>query len=254
MKKLLYLLPVAVATMLAACEKSPLVHYDEGNTIYFKSARGTTGREPAPFDSINFTFMYVKGDTVVLPIPVSVAGKAQPVDRAFDVIADTGSTAEFGKHMSIASAVIRANSLNDTLFVKLFRTEDMKTNNLLMRLKLVPNQYFQTDMASRKVDNRIIPFHVFRVFVTARAIQPVRWLDAYFGVFTAKKARLMTDLFGFNFEADFNPPYGPTSNINFVTSGANAMHRYLQDMDAAGTPVFEEDGSKMTMGSFIANQ
>ncbi|WP_341835433.1 DUF4843 domain-containing protein [Chitinophaga pollutisoli] len=253
MNKRIYLLPVAFALMLGACKKSPLTQYDESSTIYFKAARGTTGREPSPNDSMAFSFLYMQADTFIVKIPVSVAGRAQAIDRPFEVVADTGSTAALGKHMTILSAVIRANSLNDTLFVKVNRTPDMATAKLLMRLKLKPNQYFGTDFAIRNLDTRKIQMDVYRIFVTSTAIQPERWLEAYFGKFSAKKAKLMTELFGFNFETDFNAPYGPTSSISFVTSGGGAMARYLQDMEDAGTPVYEEDGTKMAMGSVFNN-
>lgn len=251
MKKIIYFLPIAVAMLLGACKKSPLTQYDDSSTIYFKGARYTTGREPTPYDSVAFTFLYTKEDTVLLKVPVSVAGRPQPVDRPFQVVADTGSTAELGKHIIVASAVIRANSLNDTLYVKAVRTPDIGTQKLLLRLKLVPNEHFATNFAVREINQRDMPLDVFRFFITGTAIQPVRWLDAYFGKFTAKKAQLMTELFGFNFEKDFNPPYGPTSDISFVMSGGGAMVRYLQDMEDAGTPVLEEDGTKMIMGSFF---
>ncbi len=158
MNKRIYLLPIALILLMGACKKSPLTQYDESSTIYFKGARGTTGREPSPYDSVAFSFLYLKADTFIVKIPVSVAGRMHPTDRSFEVVADTGSTAVLGKHMTILSSVIRANSLNDTLYVKVLRTPDMVSEKLLMRLKLVPNSNFETNFAIRDMDTKKCPW------------------------------------------------------------------------------------------------
>lgn len=253
MKKLLYVIPIAAAMLLGACEKSPLTRYEEGNTIYFRNAGYMSGREPSPSDSLTYSFMYEKADTVFVVIPVSVAGKMQPVDRPYVVVADTGSTAAFDKEIILGPTVIRANRLNDTLLVKLVRTPQMKTETMLMRLKLLPNEHFETNFPDRSLSgvDRKLPYHVFRVYINDFMSRPTRWTDAYLGVYSIKKAQLLTELFGFDFEKDYVPPYGPTSQINFVMAGGYAMQRYLNEMEEAGTPVLEEDGSRMIMGDYV---
>lgn len=251
MKKLLNVLPIAAATLLGSCEKSPLTQYETGNTVYFTRARATA--ETNAVDSVFFSFFYEKADTVMIGIPVSVAGTVQPFDRSYSLEIDPTSQPMIGKEIILGEQRIRANRLNDTLFVKLARTERLKNTLMLLKMKLVPNEHFETNFPDRQLSSvaRKVPFHSFRIFMNDFASRPDRWLDAYLGVFSGKKAQMMTDMFGFDFEHDWVPPYGPTSQVNYVLAGAYAMQRYLNEMEAAGTPVLEADGSKMIMGTYV---
>lgn len=251
MKKLLNVLAIAAVFLLNACEKSPLTKYESGNTIYFTSAR--TVNESNAVDSVFFSFFYEKADTMIIAIPVSVAGMAQPFDRPYALEIDPDSRSMIGKEIFLGEQRVRANRLSDTLYVKLARTERLKNTLMLLTMKLLPNEHFQTNFPDRQLSSvaRKVPFHSFRIFMNDFASRPDRWLDAYLGPFSGKKAQLMTDLFGFDFEHDWVPPYGPTSAVTYILAGAYAMQRYLNEMDAAGTPVLEEDGSKMIMGTYV---
>lgn len=252
MKKILIAIVVAASGMVS-CKKESLLTFNSSSTIYFTQARQST--EGSAIDSSFYSFVYSKDDTMRLPILVSAIGKAETFDRPFTLVKeDSVSTAVEGTDYKIGPAIMRAGRLHDTVFITLYRTPELKNMVKYMRFKMLPNEHFQTDIPDRVLTsvNRRVPFHKYRVMFNDFASKPPIWIDAYLGPYSIKKTQLMTDLFNFDFANDWQKaPYGPTASINFVLAGAYAMQRYLNEMEAEGTPVLEADGTKMIMGSVV---
>lgn len=253
MKKILIAITVVASGMLASCKKEALLTFDSSSTIYFTLARNTT--EGSAIDSTFYSFVYSKDDTMRLPILISAMGKAETFDRPFTMVKeDSVSIAVEGTDYKIGPTVMRAGRLHDTVFITLYRTRELKDKIKYMRFKMLPNEHFQTDIPDRKLSSvaRTVPYHKYRVMFNDFASRPPIWIDSYLGPYSIKKTQLMTDLFNFDFANDWQkPPYGPTASINFVLAGAYAMQRYLNEMEADGTPVLEDDGTKMIMGSVV---
>ena len=158
------------------------------NYIYFdlpfvldRYGRETQQRE----DSIEYSFAMdpIEVTQHVFKIPVSTVGLAYNQDRSYrvEMVADSSDvTTDDWEAASIASPVIRANKLIDTLYVTVNRTPILKTTSRHIVFRILPNENFQlgtTDCQMAKIS------------VTDVLTPPDWWkkYQGYFGEFCREK-------------------------------------------------------------------
>lgn len=234
----------------AACKKQTLLTYNADDNIYFFYKRSNLRQ-----DSVDFSFAYSPATVTdsILNIQVAVTGAPVNTDRSFTIAVDPSSTAQANVHYVLPDKfVLRAGNLVDSFAVKLLRTPDLQTNIPFLRLNLVPDHNFHTDIKAITGTLDSINALSFKINLSDQLTQGNYWTSVfatYFGTFSVKKLRLINQVAGMPLDYVLNGLY----DLNMAArcaSWAITMSRYLDDRQQAGQTVYDEDGvTPMTMGA-----
>ena len=269
MKRLLSIIASAVL-LLSGCEKETMPY--EGETgIYFSIQRGNTwGSEINwPFYPYSWLEFVMQGTSQqhTISLRVRVAGNLADVPRTFKYEIDpatTNATEGVDYVKPSGESVIPAGKRDGYIDLVVNRTPIMETDTLYIGLKLLPNEHFllaftefnqppgMTVTSEAIVSHFDATKHVVRV--NDVLVQPPVWLGGIyqygtfeefniFGVFTAKKFRLICEL---------NPGVSYSDFLVAATMSSDRMRilsrkvaAYLQEQYRNGTPLLENDGRLM---------
>ncbi|MES2332026.1 MAG: DUF4843 domain-containing protein [Bacteroidota bacterium] len=256
MKKIKYssAILLVVVTCFLSCKKEDIPTYSGNTAIYF------TNNYRNNVDSGMLTFSYSLSSVKdsVFSIPVSIMGMAADVDRAVKVVVLDSSTARAGVHYELLSQTfaIRKGKLADTLKIKLLRTADIQNAAVSLILQLKPNDYFTTDMQSvvtNSVTGSSFSFLKYRLMVNDILSKPKYWGTSTMGNFSRKKVYLTASVLNLQLTNMFDILLNNTNSQSLPaqTYWGRSMQIYLNQQKAAGTPVYDEDGSLMIMGSSV---
>lgn len=237
-----------------ACKKE-LKTYDGLTGIYFAPAVDT--RNYAGIDSTSISFAFAKASLMdsVMKLVVRVSGEPVNRERGFKLTIDPASTAIAGQHYEILNPgfVIPANTVADTLKIKMKRTADMLSQTFTIRLKLEANENFETPMQDRVINTatgKKLSFTTHTIWVNDIVKKPQAWLDAYLGTFSRKKLFLLAEIAEIKNIGDLdNYTLTPISKLVYY---GTFMQRYLNEMKANGKTIYEENGTtEMIMGTLV---
>mgnify|MGYP000988586507 CR=1 FL=1 len=238
---------LALLAVLASCKKSELKTFDGKTSIYFP--RNTTIDTLA----VTFTFQPLSVTDSLIKIPVRIAGEPAPVDRPYALrINEDRTTAVAGvdyEMKDLGTFSIPAGKVTDTIYLTLKRSPGLLTESKKVSLRLDPNENFQTDILF-KVTNSLTGARLSYVDYTITfddiLKKPGRWLDTYLGVFTRAKALLMIEVMGIDLA--YLDASAAVADIVFY---GKFMQRYLNEKNAMGETIYEEDGTPMAMGPSV---
>ncbi|MBO5874426.1 MAG: DUF4843 domain-containing protein [Rikenellaceae bacterium] len=230
MKKL-FILTMIIGLAFVSCSKESVPFYDVDNSHFVMF---DTDIE----DTVEFTFMFHPeveiGKAFEQAIPVSIMGQASDRDREFKIEAfelnneaGTLNFAKAGTHFELPEkCVIRAGQFQDTIYVKFFRREDMKTTNYFFAIKIVENNEFKPGQEA---------YCVNCFYISDKIAKPAWWStfqSTYLGTYSDKKFELLIKVTG---QSDWE---------NFSAGEARyyavMFKRWLATEKAAGRTVYEE--------------
>ncbi len=234
------------------CEKN-LETYMAKDNIYFWDALYQS-QSVIPRDSTTVSFGYVPIDKKdsLYNIPVNALGNVMAIDREFKVKVLSSSTAQAGTHYDFMDSkfVIPANSIRGYIRLKLYRLPEMQKETFNISLELIQNDNFSIDLNPRVVSKKEISMSRHTISFNDILTKPKAWLDGYLGPFSRKKMLLMAEINGIENLSDLDD-YTITSISKLVFYG-NFTQRYLNEMEAQGKTIYEEDEkTKMVMGSEV---
>ena len=273
MKKILYWFMVLAVVVLPASCKKEMMGYEGTEGIYFAVQSGPSYYSPSSWPYHSYTNVeFVKQPAgvqeLLVNIKVMITGPVKDYDRPFRVqINPDSTTAQLGVHyLPIPeSLVIPANATMAYIPVTLKRTPDLTVVNQKIGLRLIANEYFglsfpnwqaitglgtgtvgsdtafDATLHTINVNDLMVQPAVWRGSVTAAKKEAGSW-----GAFTRKKMELMYQLFNLTYE-----DFGSETTMTLVLSNliTSEMTRYLIKQFNAGTPVKEDDGRLMWVGS-----
>ncbi len=244
---------------LVSCERQDIQFYTGENSVYFDWAK--TGKlvkgaiAGTVLDSVDITFFYGKNtqlDTII-EVPIKVQGNPSNQDREVAFVVNTASTATKGVHYELPEKItIPANEVVGYLPVTFYRTADLKTNRYSVIIDLVENQNFNTNIttkvnAANATPLRVVSLKQLQLYVFDYLAEPLGWNKFYYnylGTFSEKKVKLFAEVNGIEIP-DFNLiPYSRFSGQ------VSVLKYYLDKQEEYGTPVLEEDGTKMVLGIY----
>lgn len=253
-----------------SCKKD-LMGYKGEAGIYFAVQSGPSyGSEKSwpyrPYTDVEF--VKIIPDTTVVQLKVMVTGPVKDYDRPFKVEINADSTtAQAGVHYRPlpAQVVVPANAYMAYVPVTLIRTPDLETETKKIGLKLVANEHFilafpewdaipgYTSTTSGIDSQFNASLHSIRV--NDFMVQPAVWVGSVqdgnreagsWGAFTRKKIELMFRLFNLTYSDFSSTATMPSVRSSLIASEGG---RYLLEQFNAKTPVLEDDGRLMFMGS-----
>lgn len=249
--------------LLAGC-KTEMMDYSGKPGIYFavqvKPASGYGALDEwAYVDTTRVSFVKIIGEDTTINIRVRVLGYLADYDRMFhfDILDTAGNAAIPGVHYDAleTNGYIRANTEYTDIPIHLYRDESLQDTSYVI------------DLALRETDEFSLPMNIWKsndgyttgepnilrhlIIIDDALYKPQNWNDTYFGTYSQKKFQLMLDVGGYSFEQ-----FEDSSVMNSVAcmALAQSMKNYLDDMEAQGTPVYEDyrdeygELVKMTMG------
>lgn len=251
------LLTCAIVLSVMACTENKLDVFKGTDLLYFQwSVEGFANDPNNKIDSTGVSFSFEAEEVVdsIYNIPIKVLGNVSDSDRPFKVEVLPTSTAVEGVDFIMPESVfIPAQSVLAMLPVKLLRTAIMKEQELVILIRLVSNEYFNTDYFGTDEiaeTNEPLKYNEFELTVSdvLTLTEPFMWryFTAYLGPFSAKKFILFASVNNIPVPEWSSP--ATTDSGNLVTHATN-LHNYLVEQKANGTPVLEDDGSEMVLGS-----
>lgn len=248
-----YIAGIAVLLLsLAACRKAEIPSYATDDDVYFSVVR-----DYVTYDTTIVTFAYTPA-TADTAIRLMVRTLGAPAGRersvSFRVIDTSANAADPHSHFELpTSVVVPADSVSCYIPVVLHKTPDMTKRSFSVTLQLEPNKDFHTRLqvlVKDKNNHRFTSLVRHVIIVDNKLNKPDRgWFDDFYGPFSAKKMLLMCELLEMSVQELYAKM--PTADPGVTNFYANYLKTYLKDMEAAGTPVTEEDGTPMKMGKYM---
>jgi hypothetical protein len=247
---------IFIATaVFTSCRKSDIQTYSGTDNIYFKTITASDISVMVDFSILPSTVT----DTLLL-VPVTAIGPTQKVDRLFKVVVSDSSTAKPGTHYDLLPDTfkIKAGAVKGNVALKLHRTADLSDTTkqpVAITLLLEPNENFQTvfpEYISNTTTGASVNKLQYTVFVTDVLTQPSRWDTQRMGSFSKKKIYLTASVTGVDITVLLNTLLGknvPDNSLTSQTYWGRVMQLYLNGQKANGTPVLENDGTPMIMGT-----
>ncbi|WP_316841272.1 DUF4843 domain-containing protein [Pedobacter gandavensis] len=243
--KITRILPVLlIALSFASCKKGLMTYDNKNADVYFSEAGKTTASLAT--DSVYISFSYTRAKDSVKNIVVAITGSPEDFDREYKVVVNPLSTAISGIHFEALPEkfVIRKNKQVDTIKLKMLRTDEMMTKSFFVKLDLLPSASFGTNFNSRAISGKKLSTISTKLLFDDLLKKPKFWSDSRWGVFTRKKLFYACDFLG------ITPMYLDTDISNDeAVALPRFVQRHLDKLKLEGNPVYEEDGSLMSMGS-----
>ncbi|UZD21139.1 DUF4843 domain-containing protein [Algoriphagus halophytocola] len=233
-----------------SCVEDELITFQKEDSIYFPLSTEGTSNNPntdSLFYSVGLVPKTFTDSTV--SIPVKVLGTLMNEDRSFTVELAQGTTAKEGVDFEfINDHMIPAGEVSSTIDIRLIKTEEIANDTVVVKLKLLPNDHFNTEMTTyTDVYGKAVLSHVdLDIYLTGVIQEPRYWFEPYLGKFSAKKFFLMVEVLEFD-------PLIYMGNVSLSQSQyfGLAMKRYLDQQKALGNTIYDEDGTEMEMGVYI---
>ncbi|QTE21328.1 DUF4843 domain-containing protein [Polaribacter cellanae] len=237
-----------------ACENEDIATFSGKNVIYFQWAIDGKDFAANKIDSTSITFAYKLPSKVsdsLIKVPIKVQGFISDKDRTVKINILKTSTAKKGVHFNIAdNIIVPANEIIGYIPVTLNRTADMKLKPFSLKLQLLENKNFKTNLKGSKKSsnaNRLLNYTEFELTFSDILTEPDKWfiLKSWIGDFSTKKLYLFAEVNKIPV-----PNYNKFPDFGNFLGQLAVMKAYLAAQKNAGTPILEEDGSEMTLGPY----
>jgi hypothetical protein len=118
---------------------------------------------------------------------------------------------------------------------------------------LQDNNNFSTGMKT-KITNSItgasFSYIKYKIFLNDILAPAKYWFVPYLGTFSRKKVYTMAQVLGIT-PQQINDVTSSSTTLSVENYYGRAVQIYLNQQKAAGTPIYEDDGSLMTMGTSV---
>jgi len=260
MRRLLYIMLVTSAFLLAGCEKETLTKFDEsksGNSIYFQSPLLSTATGKG------FTFGYSSPEVkdTVLSFIVAVTGKPVDAERKFTLAVRDGSSMVKGLNYDFLNPElsIPAQKLSTVVRIRLYRTPDIVTQRKYLFLTFEANEHFNTNLKTRVTTSKdTLSLLDYYIALDDVVTPPYAWsaapykanLDNYLGAYSKVKLQLLVALFGIDPVVFTDQKYAKENyfSLPLLSYWGGFMKLWLAREAAAGRIHKDENGVVITMG------
>ncbi|MBQ8502348.1 MAG: DUF4843 domain-containing protein [Bacteroides sp.] len=227
MKQIIRNISVVVSILLVgiSCQKDDYLGYDSdyASLRFVYTANGN--------DSIVYSFaLHPNVEEDVVEIPFQLIGLASPSNRQVGVeVVTTETTAKENTNFVIESSELLAEAITGTLKVRVKKTAELDSENLVVVLRLCGNENF----AEAPIDE-----DVFRVVLTNQLTKPTGWP---FGEYSRIKHQFVIQVTGV--ATDYNK-WNTSDRVYYTSMLVNALYEY--NKAHPGDPLKDENGLLIT--------
>lgn len=221
--------------LAAACAEDKINTYEGANYVQFSKPYA---------DSTNIAFLYAPGQpTIDSLVTVEMSGLAYDAPRSYKlVVVEEMSTAREGVHFTLPENTSFApGEYTATAAITFIRTEEMKTADLRLVLRLEANENFGLGQFDYQ-------YKIFRI--NDKISRPAWWTTAA----EAGASSVETVFLGRYSDKKFEEFIKVTGKVDLSAADyaekrtyALQFKYYLQEKSNAGQTIYEDDGNKMVV-------
>lgn len=213
MKKYMLIAFGLLAFLQNGCKKAALMPYELSPRITIYKNGITAGR-----DSIIYSFA-VKEETIAydtVKLPVRIMGNVAAHDRKISYAVIPDSTDAPQENYELLPAIVPANSHEGMLWIKVKKTNELKTKERRIWISLKSSEDFQP--GAKELQTYLIKLNNYLT-------KPASWDEIRFGEYSQAKYGLIIRTTGYS---DFTS-LRPEILIFIAGTGRNALYAYLQE-------------------------
>jgi hypothetical protein len=247
-KKYIWLLS---AVFIASCISEIDTYHGESGVYFAMRDNVTTVNVDTLYrETSSLPFIVTEKSDSVFSLKVKILGPVADHDRQVRIrVMEEMSTVESGDYDSIGeSYVLKAGEIYGVIPIKFHRTASLQGKERVLVVELVENEDFTLPIRMwRNSSTEFVNVIRHSIVVSDKYVQLPGYRVGHFGQFSEKKMRLIVEISGMNLN-EFNEvlPVTMTKTIG------QKLDRYLAEMSAKGTPVYEEDGvTLMKSGDYL---
>ncbi len=186
--------------MTACSEQTPDVFQDISG-VYFNNRSNTNILQ----DSTEVTFVYQKGDEMVVPVAIQLLGRPADQDREIALTVSTDDAQSGTDYELPATAIMPKGETSCEYVVKLKRTTAIKTRKKRLKLTLLTNANFDLPVTKETTSNGddVTTLAYTIIFSDQFTTAPKAWEKGLLGAFTQQKFELACSVLDLD-PADFN--------------------------------------------------
>lgn len=256
------------AAILFGC-KAEMMDYEGKPGVYFANQQpfisGTGDSTSWPYTPVTeIPFITTTSNDSLVKLRVKLLGNLVNKDRMFKmVVVDSGTTAKEGVDYDLPAQnyVMKANTAYADVFVHVYRASSLKDTMRKVMFTLVetpdfklpidtwypaPGQYGYSPKPGAPVQDISVIRHTI-LLSDVITNQPTGWFGGFYGDFSKKKYQFLAELFNLTWD-DFSREKMDTNRARALAQKAKY---YLEELEAEGNPVLEEDGTPMKMGPLV---
>lgn len=240
-----------IAVLSVSCSSEIDTYHGESGVYFAMRENVTTVNVDTLYrESSSLPFIVTEKSDSVFALKVKILGPVAEYDRHVQVrVVEEFSTVESGDYEDIRqSYVLKAGEIYGVIPIKFHRTASLQGKERVLVLELVENEDFTLPIRMwRNSSTEFVNVIRHSVVISDKYVQLPGYRVGHFGPFSEKKMRLIVELSGMSLN-DFNEvlPVTMTKTIG------QKLDRYLAEMSAKGTPVYEEDGvTLMKSGDYL---
>ena len=201
-------------------------------------------------ESSSLPFIVTDKTDSVFNLRVKILGTVADYDRYVSVkVVEEMSTVESRDfEMLQSSYVLKAGEVYGIIPIHFFRTESLQGKERVLVVELVENRDFTLPIKMwRNSSSEYVNVTRHSIVVSDKYVLLPGYRTGHFGPFSEKKMRLIVELSGMSLN-EFNE----TLPVTLTKTIGQKLDRYLAEMKAKGTPVYEDDGlTLMTSGEYL---
>ena len=242
---------MAVAAVVASCSSDIDTYHGESG-VYFamREVVSTVNVDTLYRESSSLPFIVTDKMDSVFSLRVKILGTVADHDRQVSVrVVEEKSTVERQDfEMLQPSYTLKAGEVYGIIPIHFHRTASLQGKERVLVVELVENDDFTLPIRMWKNSStEYVNVTRHSIVVSDKYVLLPGYRTGHFGPFSEKKMRLIVELSGMSLN-DFNE----TLPVTMTKTIGQKLDRYLAEMKAKGTPVYEEDGvTLMTSGEYL---
>ena len=236
---------LSAVLMLSCTSQIDTYHGESGVYFAMRVNVDTLYRETS-----SLPFIVTEKSDSVFNLKVKILGPVTEYDRRVQVrVVEELSTVQSGDYDGLDNSyVLKAGEIYGIIPIMFHRTASLQGNERTLVVELVENEDFTLPIRMwRNSSTEYVNVVRHSIVVSDKYVQLPGYRVGHFGPFSEKKMRLIVEISGMSLN-DFNEvlPVTMTKTIG------QKLDRYLAEMKAKGTPVYEEDGvTLMKSGDYL---
>ena len=241
-----------MTALVAVSCMSEIDTYHGESGIYFAMRENVTtvNVDTLYRETSSLPFIVTEKMDSVFNLKVKILGAVSAHDREVSLrVVDELSTTEQGDYEQIqATYTLPAGEIYGIIPIKFNRTASLHGKERSLVLELIENDDFTLPIRMwRNSSTEYVSVVRHTIVISDKYVQLPGYRPGHFGPFSEKKMRLIIELSGLKL-SDFNE----TLPVTMTKTIGQKLDRYLAEMKAKGTPVYEEDGvTLMKAGDYL---
>lgn len=231
-----------LTTGLVACQEDALDVYSSAqSSIYFGMKNTNTALKNVFVDTTRFTFADFPVTDTTLQLVVNVLGNYSEEPRAFKYeVVEDGTTAIAATQYELLEddPVVLGKAIAGNIPVRLKFDIALENTIVYLKLRLKANENFDLLLDKEYVDiqnGQCVNLLEHVIVFTAQVQAPQQWSKDYFGVFSAKKYRLINQL------CNKKPADWENLTMDDIEPMWVVVRNYLQEKMDKDDPLYEDE-------------